>query len=367
MGGDGKVPLLPFISANFDWRILTLTSNCISSNRVVYNSLKIYSQFRKHFGLHQLSFSSPIASNNLFPPSLQDATFRGWRSKGLKNFKDLFIENKFASFAQLSNKYDLPTSHFFRYLQIRHFIASSNPKFPDKPLDNIIDELMSFDPTKSKAVTSLIKLITHLDSQSSVIIKQFWEQDLQITMSEAVWADVLKKIHSSSICARHSLIQFKVVHRAHLDKSKLAKIFPQIDPICDRCRSEEATLVHMFWNCPRIQIYWAGICEALSAVLGVHITPNPFMLMFGITPEGLSLPTGGGKVIAFSTLLARRLILLKWKDAAPPTVSSWIKEVLINLKLEKIRCVMKGSENRFYKTWKSFMIFFNKPSTQVQE
>lgn len=184
---------------------LPLPLNCTSSNRIVYNSLAIYSQFRKHFGLHQLSLSSPIVFNELFPPSLQYATFRGWQSKGLKYFKDLFIENKFASFAQLSNKYDLPASHFFRYLQVRHFIASYTPSFPDKPLNYTIDELMCFDPTRSKAVTSLIKLISHLDSRSFITIKQSWEQDLQITISKAVWADVLRKIRSSSIRTRHSL------------------------------------------------------------------------------------------------------------------------------------------------------------------
>ncbi|XP_054874029.1 complement C3-like [Amphiprion ocellaris] len=43
--------------------------------------------------------------------------------------------------------------------------------------------------------------------------------------------------------------------------------------------------------------------------------------VFRITDVELGLPAGGRKLTAFSTLLARRLILLKWKDAAPPTPS----------------------------------------------
>lgn len=198
-------------------------------------------------------------------------------------------------------------------------------------------------------------------------IKDAWEQDLQIRISEADWAEVLGKIHSSSMCARHSLIQFKVVHRAHLPKSKLARIYSQIDPTCDRCKSAEATLIHMFWLCPKIQHYWEGVCEALSNTLGVKITLNPLLLLFGVTAEGLGLPAGGRKLIAFSTLLARRLILLKWKDVAPPTVLHWIRDVLFHLRLEKIRCVMRGSERKFHQVWRPFLTFFNQPSTKVQE
>lgn len=39
---------------------LPLPLNHTSSNHIVYNSLAIYSQFRKHFGFHQMSLSSPI-------------------------------------------------------------------------------------------------------------------------------------------------------------------------------------------------------------------------------------------------------------------------------------------------------------------
>lgn len=107
------------------------------------------------------------------------------------------------------------------------------------------------------------------------VIRRAWEQDLQINVGEAEWDDAVRNIHSSSTCARHSLVQFKVVHRTHLHKSKLARIYPHIDPTCDRCKLAEATLIHMFWLfwlCPKIQqvstrvSFW-GHCR------GVRTTP----------------------------------------------------------------------------------------------
>lgn len=93
------------------------------------------------------------------------------------------------------------------------------------------------------------------------------------------WANVLKNIHSSSLCARHSLIQFRVVHQAHLSKAKLSRIYPQL--------------------CPKIQRYHEAVCEALSSVLGTKIPLNP---LFGGCGGGI----GVGLLLFFnSTSLTR--------------------------------------------------------------
>lgn len=44
-------------------------------------------------------------------------------------------------------------------------------------------------------------------------------------LSEEAWRDSLTHIHTSSLCLRHGLIQFKVLHRLHYSRDKLAKIF----------------------------------------------------------------------------------------------------------------------------------------------
>ncbi|XP_059844675.1 uncharacterized protein LOC132404523 isoform X2 [Hypanus sabinus] len=98
---------------------------------VIRHPLRIWAQFRKYHGLYSFSLSSPILYNHLFQPSMQDSTFQGWCRRGIRHFEDLFIDNRFASFEQLSIKFNLPNTHFFRYLQIRHFISPLIPHFPD--------------------------------------------------------------------------------------------------------------------------------------------------------------------------------------------------------------------------------------------
>ena len=101
---------------------LPLLSSKFSPNVTVNNSIRILTQFRRHFGLQRASTLSPVESNYMCTPSCIDATFTAWSNKGIRTIQDMFIEDVFASFLQLSQTYDLPKTNFFCYLQIRSFV-----------------------------------------------------------------------------------------------------------------------------------------------------------------------------------------------------------------------------------------------------
>ena len=45
--------------------------------------------------------------------------------------------------------------------------------------------------------------------------KLAWEQDLNAEFTGEVWEHSLYRIHTTSLCLRHCLIQFKVLHCLH--------------------------------------------------------------------------------------------------------------------------------------------------------
>ncbi len=55
-----------------------------------------------------------------------------------------------------------------------------------------------------------------------------------------------------------------------------------------------------------------------SVIFSLPIDPNPVTALFGILPESVQLKILQAVNVAFATLLARRLILMNWKSAAPP-------------------------------------------------
>lgn len=326
-------------------------------NPVLLQSLKIWSQFRKHYGLVSLSVYAPVTSNHLFPASLLDHTFYQWFQNGVLNIKSLYENDTFMSFDQVRETFHLSPNNFFRYLQVRHFVRSHFTQFPSIPVSSSLDAILEVQPALRGTISRLYAKIFDLEACSLMIVKENWENDLGVNITEQQWSDILRRIHSTSICARHGLIQFKIVHRLHMSKVKLSKIYPEVDPICNRCKQVPATLFHTFWSCSSLTSFWSSIFEAYSSISGVTIDPCPFIGLFGVPSEALSLQNPLLNCIAYSSLLARRLILLNWKNDKPPSFGRWICDVIFFLKVEKIRYTLNGSTNNFYVIWQPFISY----------
>ena len=145
-------------------------------NPVVCHSLKIWSQFRKRYGLVSMSVYSPITANHLFPPSLQDNTFTCWLRNGVVNIKMLYKDAIFMSFDQVRQEFSLPAHHFFRhFLQVRHFIQNRFTQFPSPPPKSPLDSILETPPEVKGTVSRLYTIIFELEGSSMSIIKELGE------------------------------------------------------------------------------------------------------------------------------------------------------------------------------------------------
>ena len=224
------------------------------------NCLKIWNQFRWHFRLQVIFVFAPIHSNPLFTPSIIDKAFWIWKDLGIVSIKQLYISGIFASFDQLTQTFNLQPTHFFRYLQVRDFVRHNFP--------------------------GLYNTLLKSQTTTADVLRNAWSAELGEDIGPAAWEHALSWVHSSSICARHGVLQCKVIHRVHWSKSKLARIYPDIDPNCDKCHQGPADLSHMFWSCPTLAPFWACVFDSLSATTSARIQPSPLLALFGVLPIG---------------------------------------------------------------------------------
>lgn len=184
-----------------------------------------------------------------------DRVFLEWGKRGLKCIEDLYIDDKFMSFLQLQEKFQLPQSHFFRYLQIRNFVQQNFSDFPLKPQSHTYFDIIRKADFKH-LISQFVKCFTiPVDSDR---IKKTWAEDLGVPLSEDQWSNCLSNIQKGSN-ARYKLIQFKVIHRLHFSKLKLNRIYNSVSPLCDRCNIGEGSLAHLFWHCPVLNAFWSQI------------------------------------------------------------------------------------------------------------
>ncbi len=287
-----------------------------TDNPIVISTLKIWQQIKQYFGWNTLPLNTPICNNDLFKPAKIDARFSRWEKQGLSTIADLYSGGTFSSFAHLCSAFNLQQSDHFRYFQIRHFLKSNTPSFPDAPPSSGIDNLLLVTTMARRHISFLYDLLTPDAPPALQRIKSEWETELGVVIPDDWWNEALEGIKSCSTCARFQLIQFKIVHRAHYSKSRLAKIYPNLTDTCDRCLQATCNLTHMFWSCPRLGEYWRSYFRVISVILEQVIDPSPQTAIFGIPEAGVRMSVKQTNVISFTSLLARRRILLLWKKIA---------------------------------------------------
>ena len=140
----------------------------------------------------------------------------------------------------------------------------------------------------------------------------------------------------------------------HYSKVKLAKIYSDMDDICKRCKMDRADLLHMFWSCSRLREFWASIFKVLNEAFDLDLQPSPTMAVFGVKGGDIVMSNGKESVVAFVTLIT----------STPPKASTWLSDIMMFLKIEKIKYFLRGLTRTFYKNWDPLLAYFERLTTR---
>lgn len=80
----------------------------------------------------------------------------------------------------------------------------------------------------------------------------------------------------------------------------------------------EATLSHSYALCPRLQEYWCDVFHFFSMILEVQITPDPILIILGVSGELMKLNVAQQRLLSYGVVTAKKLILLYWKKKGAP-------------------------------------------------
>jgi len=95
-----------------------------------------------------MSGLSPIYKHPSVLSSISEGAFALWFRRGIVTINDLFHDNPFITFSYLADNFNLPKTHFFKYLQTREFIRNRLPHFPHAPLKQEIDQVLEIKLSK---------------------------------------------------------------------------------------------------------------------------------------------------------------------------------------------------------------------------
>jgi len=185
-----------------------------------------------------------------------------------------------------SSKYHLPfpRRHFFKYLQLKHFILSIHKHLSVPPLSKI--EKLTLSHMDGGGQFSLFyDLLLQHSKESSSKKMEAWISDLKEDIQEADWEGACFKAQTQSVNTKYKLLQYKWLMRTYLTPCRLNHIYPNVPDICVKCREEKGTLIHCLWECLKINQFWKGVLHYIGFVVGREVPLRAKICLLGIYPE----------------------------------------------------------------------------------
>ena len=202
----------------------------------------------------------PIWYNSLLRVANQPIFYRDWSRAGINHVKDILNQDSnFLSFADFKTRYQVKTS-FLKYYGVVSSIKNIRKQDQHYVADNSENEstglnLLSVSNLSRVAYKRLLQKIssTPLKSQDK------WLKDCNIDGELINWKSTYALPFQCTRETKLRVFQFKLLHRRIATNNYLSKIGLSSTDICSFCKEKVETLIHLFWECSRVQIFWQKV------------------------------------------------------------------------------------------------------------
>lgn len=128
-------------------------------------------------------------------------------------------------------------------------------------------------------ISSIYTLLFSTHEIKNDLVRQ-WEQDLNIDLTTEEWTHVHNHIHKGSLNISTQENRYKIFTKWYRTPDKIHKFHPNLPPLCWRCNASIGTLLHIWWECPLIQIYWTEIHRLITQITTYtpDFTPAQYLL-----------------------------------------------------------------------------------------
>lgn len=100
------------------------------------------------------------------------------------------------------------------------------------------------------------------------------------------------------------------------------KILKDISAMCQRCKKEEGTFIHMFWDCSLLKHFWDSIHTFAELVLNRQFKLKSSLYLLNDTKH-LLLDQSKRRIFILITYFAKKCVLLLWKNEIPPSFKTF--------------------------------------------
>lgn len=199
-----------------------------------------------------------------------------FRKGGLRSYENL------ASLSQ-TNKFP-----FWTYRQLRHFPTAKDPTTTWCRQLSPFEALCSRNAPQRHLISYIYTLLQDEPCQTKTIPSHSsWEKDLHMTLTKEHWEDIYTYAHKGSMNVAIQENGYKIATKWYRIPARLHKFSPTIPNICWRCKKEEGSMIHVWWECPLIRPFWQEVHTTISQVTtyALNYYPAQYLLHHTTLPK----------------------------------------------------------------------------------
>ncbi|KAF7641843.1 hypothetical protein LDENG_00270590, partial [Lucifuga dentata] len=109
----------------------------------------------------------------------------------------------------------------------------------------------------------------------------------------------------------------------------------------------------IFWECPKLTLYWYNIHKTLETIFKIQIPLNVKTLYLGHV--GFVKQRCDIKLLQVLLAASKKSITRKWLSPIPPTLKDWYEIIFEIFKMEKLTYSLRTQKDKFYQIWNKWI------------
>lgn len=198
---------------------------------------------------------------------------------------------------------------------------------------------------------------------SSLPFVRAWEAELGTTFSEQEWYKSFTLLHKLPVACFSQEKNYKILTRWYRYPTLLRRMYPSTSDCCWRCNAAPGTMLHVWWECPLLLVFWESVYALYNHVTGSRLTVSPASGLLNILPGPLSTLKKG--LLKHFLTAARTVIPRHWKSTTPPSRAEWLAELNNLMRMENLMAEDAGTIESFITSWSAWSLFQDSQSLTV--
>ncbi len=124
---------------------------------------------------------------------------------------------------------------------------------------------------------------------------------------------------------------------------------------CATCNATDS-YIHAFWLCTHTLSFWLAIAKRLSLILDLSIPMKLSFCLLGDLSD-ITVKPSQKKFILISLMIAKKAILLHWKNCTKVSITQWIYMLPNHSNMEQLTSTIKDKTEQYNQIWLPFINF----------